>query len=153
MRKPILFCVFIVFVCIAFSGCVRLSEYERDVGDLARQLQQERAINASNVKDLELKLKDKSRSVNELAQRYIALEETAGELRAWRAGFAAELSALSADVAELKLIVSKNASTMKGPAPLALFSTIVDIENRLNALIKKREADAVAPAPAVSPAQ
>lgn len=152
MRKGIFFCAGLMLALTALSGCVRRSDYDRDVNDLERKLRQERIINAANLKDLELKLRDKSRSVNELTQRYMELQETAAGLKAWKAGFDKELSALSADVDELRLIFTKNAANIKGPAPFALHTKMVDIETRLNALMKLREAEAVQPR-AVTPAQ
>ncbi|MBI3441992.1 MAG: hypothetical protein HY052_09390 [Proteobacteria bacterium] len=68
----------IACVSALISGCigfVRESEYDRNMGELTRKLNSERAVRASTAVDYEYKLNDKSHTLTVLTGRYMELQK------------------------------------------------------------------------------
>lgn len=120
------------------AGCVSKLSYDRDIAYYTVQLQQERSDNAVRIKTLEAKLRDKGNTVNELTERYMALQKDRADLQVWQGKFKPELEALSKEISELKLVITTNADRLKGPVANEMLGKIADMENRVNELLRKK---------------
>ena len=137
---------FTLLVCASalISGCigfVRESEYDRNMGELTRQLKIERAASASMAADYEHKLLDKSRTLTVLTERYMEMQKENENLQIWKGGFTRELETLAKDVAELKLVITKNLDNTSAFPITPLLMKVIDMEYRLNELRKKQDGE------------
>ncbi|HLC19225.1 MAG TPA: hypothetical protein VJM57_09465 [Thermodesulfobacteriota bacterium] len=120
---------------LVFAGCVSKGSYL----SLEQKLVEERAARIANQKALEAKLDDKSNTINELTERYMAIQKEKEGSRAWINGFRGELESLSRDLAELKLVISSNIEEMKTTMANEMLIKIIDMENRIGEMLKKGE--------------
>ncbi len=121
----------LILLAFALNGCVSLSDYDRDMARMRKQIADERAIHEARVRSLELKLKDRAKILDELTARYGALQQeklSQGNLRFSRDDFDAILKKIK----ELKVEVRANVS---GPKAVEMTEALKEMERKVNILM------------------
>lgn len=126
---------------IFLSGCVSRGAYDADIARLASKLQQERADHAATVKALEIKLKERAKSLSELTDRYMLLQHEREQYQL--PGLKKDLEILLKDLDELKLVVTSN---LKGSEGREMVMKINDMHKRISTILD-RESKALATSP------
>jgi len=120
-----------VILALALNGCVSLSDYDRDMARMQKQLKDERAAHEAYVKSLQLKLKDRAKILDELTARYGALQQeklSQGNLRFSKD----DLDVILKKIKELKVDVRDNIS---GPKAVEMTETLKEMERKVNILM------------------
>ncbi|MBI5588291.1 MAG: hypothetical protein HY889_08000 [Deltaproteobacteria bacterium] len=128
-------------VGIFLSGCVSRGAYDADIARLAVKLQQERADHADTVRALEIKLKERARSLSELTDRYMLLQHEREQYQL--PGLKKDMEILLKDLDELKLVVTSN---LKGSEGREMVMKINDMHKRISTILD-RDSKALAPSP------
>lgn len=121
----------LVVLAFVLNGCVSISDYDRDMGRLKKQISDERAAHEAYVKSLEFKLKDRARTLDELTARYSSLAQeklSQGNLRYSKD----DLDAILKKIKELKVEVRDNVS---GPKAVEMTEALKEMERRVNYLL------------------
>lgn len=63
----------LILLAFAMNSCVFRRDYDRDMARMQRQMADEKESHRADVRALELKLKDRARTLDELTVRYGAL--------------------------------------------------------------------------------
>lgn len=124
----------IILSGILISGCISRGAYEQDIARLTARLQQERIEHANQIASMEVKLKDRAKSLADLTDRYMTLQKEREQYQV--VGLKSDLEALSKDLAELKLVVASNA---KGAEANEMLMKIADMQKRINLLLEKEK--------------
>lgn len=126
---------------VLLSGCVSRSAYDADIARLTMKLQQERADHAATVQSLEIRLKDRAKSLSELTDRYMVLQHERAQYQL--SGLRKDMEALLRDLDELRLVVTSN---LKGSEGTEMQMKISEMQKRIKTVLD-RESKAVAPIP------
>ena len=126
---------------IFLPGCVSRGAYDADIARLAARLQQERADHAATVKALEIKLKERAKSLSELTDRYMVLQHERAQYQL--PGLKKDLEILLMDLDELGLVVTSN---LKGSEGKEMLMKINDMHKRISTVLD-RESKALPPLP------
>jgi hypothetical protein len=121
----------LILLAFALNGCVSLSDYDRDMARLQKQIRDERASHEAYVRTLELKLKDRAKVLDELTARYGALQQeklSQGNLRFSKD----DLDVILKKIKELKVEVRDNVS---GPKGVEMTETLKEMERKVNILM------------------
>jgi septal ring factor EnvC (AmiA/AmiB activator) len=138
---------------LLLSGCVSKSTYDRDVAALLNQLAKERGTKASSINAMETQVKTKAGSLTRLTDKYMQLEREHMLTKERLSSFRDDLENLRKDVAELKLVVSTNIDKLRSTMANELLIKIIDMEYRVEELLRIESATpgATAPQPSRTP--
>ena len=86
---------------------------------------------------LEAQSSDRSLTLNKLTTRYMHLQKNHAKLKGKFNHFDEDLNAFSHDIAELKLVISKNMDKIKSSMANEMLIKIIDMQFRIKELRKK----------------
>ncbi len=121
----------VILAAMSLTGCVTRESYDRDIGELQRRLVNERSDKESAVHAMELKLKDRAKTLEVLTERYSKLEQeklSQGNLRYSKD----DLEFLLKKIKELKVEVRDNITDAKA---VEMTETLKEMEHKVNLLL------------------
>lgn len=120
------------------SGCVSLSAYQEDVAKLSTALQNEKAARAEAERKADYRVQERGKSLTEMTNKYIELQKNYEQVQLKVLRLKGDFEKLIHDVDELKLVVHTN---VKGSPGSEMMIKLLDMENRLNILLDKEQAE------------
>ncbi len=133
---------------LSLSGCVSKRTYDRDVAALLNKLAKAQGTTASSINAMKMKMKNKASSLTRLTEKYMELEQEHMRTKERLSSFRDDLENLRKDIAELKLVVSTNIDKLRSTMANELLIKIIDMEYRVQELLKK---ESQPPSPPPSP--
>jgi hypothetical protein len=122
---------------MALPGCISRSTYNRDMSKLLNKIKLDKQESEGIYDKLEAQNVDRSITLNKLTTRYIQLQKNHSRLQSRFNHFDKDLNAFSHDIAELKLVISKNMDKIRSSMANEMLIKIIDMEFRIEELRKK----------------
>jgi septal ring factor EnvC (AmiA/AmiB activator) len=122
---------------MALSGCISRSTYNRDMSKLLNRIEMDRLEYDGIYDQLKAQNTDRSFTLNKLTTRYMQLQKNHAKIKGKFNHFDADLNALSHDIAELKLVITKNMDKIKSSMANEMLIKIIDMQFRIKELRKK----------------
>lgn len=124
-------------LAFSLSGCVPKAMYDKDVKKANANL----IIARERIQELEAayeaQARDKGRTVSVLTDRYIELQEQNKGMTRRLNSFRDELLNLQRDIAELKLVITRNMEKIRSSMANEMLIKLIDMEHNVGVLLKK----------------
>ena len=122
---------------LASGGCISRGAYQKNMAQLAGQLQTERAAHARDIEKYDQRLRDKNDTVVKLTERFMALQKKNAESQVKLDSLKDDLETLLRDMAELKMVVFHN---VKGSEGNEMIIKLMEMQHRVKTLLKNETA-------------
>lgn len=103
-----IFAAGLLAIPILAQGCVSKGVYEENINLLMQRMNRERAENAANERALEIKVRERGKTLSELTTRYIDLKAQQDYSQAKLGRLQGDLERLLSDMSEMKLVIFTN---------------------------------------------
>ncbi len=131
---------------LVLPGCISRSTYNRDMSKLLNRIELDKQEYDKIYERLNAQTTDRSVTLNKLTTRYMLLQKNHSKLQTRMNHFGKDLNAFSRDIAELKLVITKNMDKIRSSMANEMLIKIIDMEFRVNEL-QKKEAEELPPLP------
>lgn len=118
---------------VASGGCISRGAYQQNMGQLADQLQAERAAHALDIEKYDARLRDKNDTMVKLTERFMALQKKNADSQAKLDSLKNDLETLLRDMAELKMVIFHN---VKGSEGNEMIIKLMEMQHRVKNLLR-----------------
>ncbi len=122
---------------MVLPGCISRSTYNRDMSKLLNKIDLDKQESEGIYDKLEAANDDRSFTLNKLTTRYMQLQKSHARLQKKFNNFDKDLNTFSHDIAELKLVITKNMDKIRSSMANEMLIKIIDMEFRIEELRKK----------------
>ena len=145
LRKKIIFAAGLLALPLFAEGCVSRGAYDENINLLMQKMNKERTENAATERALEIKVKERGRTLSELTNRYIELKAQQDYSQAKLGRLQNDLEGLLRDMSEMKLVIFTN---FKGSEANEMMLKLNSMQKTVQEILKKSNEPMTAPAAA-----